>query len=572
MRGSSLTTIVAAVSAIAFLATCTPDETAPVERNSGVSEKLVSSAGNYLAGRQAQKSRDFGNASLFLGKALAESPSNTSLLRKTFLARLAEGDIAAAVPMAREITKRMSSAPFAKLVLLVDCVRRNDLVAADAVLADFPDRGINGFIRPILMSWVSVGKMEVIDPIQELSSLKNQSDLRVLYNLNAAFVSDVIGRTSDAEKYYKLAIQKFPASTLRAVQAYGRHLERQGKREKARLLYNTYIHENPNSVIIGPAIARLKRGQRPTLLVSTPAEGVAEALFYVAGIMTRQNSEQLALIYGYLALHLRKDLDLARMLAAGILESMDRNEDAIVEYRNIRPKSPFHWSARLRVAGNLEVLNRDDEAIDLLRKLANEDKTNPEPLISLGDLFRSNKQFTESVAAYDQAIAMISGLDKRQWMILYSRGIALERSKQWGRAELDFKRALELSPDQPYVLNYLGYSWVDQGVNLERARTMIERAVELRPDDGYIVDSLGWVLYRLRDFAGAVENLERAVELRPNDPTINDHLGDAYWRVGRYTEAQFQWRRALSLNPEEDQVAPIESKLLQGLRMSNEDE
>ena len=288
--------------------------------------------------------------------------------------------------------------------------------------------------------------------------------------------------------------------------------------------------------------------------------------------MTRQNSAQDALIFGQLALHLRPDFDLARMLVAGILESMNRNEDAIAAYREIDSQSPFHWSARLRVAGNLEALDRDDDAIALLQILTREDATRPEPLVSLGDLLRSNKRFAESVAAYDRAIELLSDLDKRHWTILYSRGISLERSKQWERAERDFKRALELNPDQPYVLNYLGYSWVDQGINLGPAREMIERAVKLRPNDGYIVDSLGWVLYRLKDFEGAVEHLERAVELRPNDPTINDHLGDAYWRVGRYTEARFQWQRALALKPEADQISAIEDKLQRGLAASGSSE
>ena len=197
--------------------------------------------------------------------------------------------------------------------------------------------------------------------------------------------------------------------------------------------------------------------------------------------------------------------------------------------------------------------------------LTTEDPSRPDPLVSLGDLLRSNKRFAESVKAYDRAIELLGDIDKRHWTILYSRGISLERSRQWERAEKDFQRALELNPEQPYVLNYLGYSWVDQGLNLDRARKMIERAVELRPNDGYIVDSLGWVLYRLNEFQGAVEKLERAVELRPEDPTINDHLGDAYWRVGRHNEARFQWKRALALEPEPDQVSAIEGKILRGL-------
>ncbi|MEE2997441.1 MAG: tetratricopeptide repeat protein [Pseudomonadota bacterium] len=564
--------ILAAASAMAVATSFLFDLNRLPARAHDVLKRPVSTAGNYLAGRHAQKNWDFRQASRFLGKALEKGPDNTQLLRSTFFARLAAGDISGTLPMARKITKRHSSAPVAKLLLFVDSVKRGDLDSADRLLANFPDLGVSGILKPLLMSWVSLGRLEGADPVQALSPLKNLSELRVLYELHAALLSDVAGRNSDAERHYKLAVKNVRGSTLRIVQGYGHHLERAGKTEQARLLYKSYIKENPDSVVLGPAMARLSRSLRPALLVSTPAEGIAEALFNVSGTIARENSPQLALIYGRLALYLRQDFDLARMLAAGILESMDRNEEAIAEYGGISPKSPFFWSARLRAAGNLEVLDRDDEAIEILRALSLEDKTHPEPLVSLGDLFRSNKRFAESVTAYDRAIAMLPEIDKRHWRVLYSRGISLERSKQWERAELDFKRALELKPDQPYVLNYLGYSWVDQGVNLEQAHKMIERAVKLRPNDGYIVDSLGWVLYRLRDFEGAVEKLERAVELRPNDPTINDHLGDAYWRVGRYNEARFQWQRALTLKPEKDHISAIEGKLLRGLKLPDSGE
>ena len=247
------------------------------------------------------------------------------------------------------------------------------------------------------------------------------------------------------------------------------------------------------------------------------------------------------------------------------MESENRREESNAVYRSLKPESPYAWTARLRVAANLDRVDRTDEAIALLATMGQERPDRPEPYINLGDIQRNHERFEEAVKAYDEAVKRIGALERRHWSLLYTRGIALERSQQWQRAEADFLAALEFEPEQPYVLNYLGYSWVDQGLHLERAQKMIERAVELRPNDGYVVDSLGWVLYRLGKFAGAVRELERAIELRPEDPIINDHLGDAYWRVGRRQEARFQWQRSLSLDPEDDLLSILKDKIKAGL-------
>ena len=160
---------------------------------------------------------------------------------------------------------------------------------------------------------------------------------------------------------------------------------------------------------------------------------------------------------------------------------------------------------------------------------------------------------------------MPPGNEKGAWVTYYYRGICFERSKQWSKAEADMRKALELQPEQPHVLNYLGYSWIDQGINLDEGMKMIKRAVEQRPDDGYIVDSLGWAYYRIGNFEDAVKHLERAIDLKPEDPTINDHLGDAYWRVGRTLEAKFQWAHARDLKPEPEELPKIEAKIENGL-------
>jgi Flp pilus assembly protein TadD len=219
----------------------------------------------------------------------------------------------------------------------------------------------------------------------------------------------------------------------------------------------------------------------------------------------------------------------------------------------------------LRAAENLDDLERTDEAAKTLNAMAEEEPELADSLIRLGDIMRARERFVEAGTAYDRAYKRLGPLQSHHWTLLYARGIVLERTKQWDRAEADFLKALELSPDQPFVLNYLGYSWVDQGRHLDRAKRMIQKAVDLRPNDGYIVDSLGWAYFRLGEFANSVKEMERAVELMPEDPVLNDHLGDALWRVGRKLEARYQWNRVLILQPKDDLRVQIAGKLADGL-------
>ena len=300
-------------------------------------------------------------------------------------------------------------------------------------------------------------------------------------------------------------------------------------------------------------------------LVHDARGGLAEALLGAAAALPQRDNGDAALIFARLALFLHSELDPARFLIGELLDESDRLEAAVDAYRSIPAGSDYAWAAQLRAASDLADLDRYDEAIAALSAMRDERPERIDAASALGDVFRIDERYEEAAAAYDIAIGRIAAVENRHWRLFYVRGIAFERLGEWPKAEADFLRALELEPDQPLVLNYLGYSWVEQGRNLDEAKTMIEKAVELRPDDGYIVDSLGWVAYMLGDFEEAARQLELAVELVPGDPIINDHLGDAYWQVGRLNEARFQWRRVLTLEPEDELADQVRRKLANGL-------
>ena len=562
-RGHGMRRVIAALVVALLPMACASDDAAQLESAARPTQSLF---GNYLAGRHAQAARDLPMAVDFLRAALVQDPDNRNLLRRTFLLSAVEGHLEEAAALARRVVVARPGAPIANVVLVVDDLLQGRFAEADERLRALPaGEGMNVFLVPLLRAWSLVGMGKTEAALEALKPLKESSGLRAMYDLHAGLVYELAGRGEEAEKSYQGAVEAADGPSLRMIELLGALYERTDRPQAARALYRRYMDEHPSSQLMGPALARLEEGGVARRSVTSARDGAAEAMFGVSNSVRQRTSRDMALIFGRLALALKQRFSLAQILVADILEAEEHLERANAMYASIDPGSPFWWSARLSIASNLNRLDRTDEAVAQLRAMAKEDPTLADPFISLGDILRGRDRFDEAVQAYDEAFRRLGTLERRHWTLLYARGIALERSKRWERAEADFLKALEFEPDQPYVLNYLGYSWVDQGLNLERAREMIEKAVDLRPRDGYIVDSKGWALYRLGEYAAATRELERAVELRPEDPVINDHLGDAYWRVDRRREARFQWRRSLSLEPEPELRASAEAKLENGL-------
>jgi tetratricopeptide (TPR) repeat protein len=257
-------------------------------------------------------------------------------------------------------------------------------------------------------------------------------------------------------------------------------------------------------------------------------------------------------------------------MVAGLYEQFQMVPKAVEALNKIGKNSPLYWQARLRVAALDAQQEKFEQAVARLKTLVAEKPDRIDAALTLADLLRGKEKYSDAVQAYDTAIMRIRNLEERHWSVFFGRGIVLERTKQWPKAEVDMKKALELSPEQPHVLNYLGYSWIDQGLHLEEGMKMLQRATELRPDDGAITDSVGWAFYRVGQYDKAVEWLERAAEQKGDDATIIEHLGDAYWHVGRKREARFQWERALNQKPDKDRLPVIKDKLENGLSAAND--
>lgn len=522
-------------------------------------------AGSYLAGQHAQRQRDMETATFYLKEALKKAPDETALKKRSFILLVVEGKIAEAGPLARDLLSLNEQPTIAGLTLAVRAIHEGKLKDATVQLDAMPDNGIGTYIAPALKAWSLMGQRRMDAALEALKPLGENKGARPLYDMHAALIKDLGGDVKGAEQGYLDVIKGNSGISLRVSEFLGDLYRRQGQPDKAMGIYAQYLNLHPQSRLLDGEIDSLKAQVKPMNKVATAAEGSAEALFGVASSLRQQNANETALVFIQLALHLRPDFPAAQILLADLLEMQNRLADANTVYAQLKKGSPFWWSSQIRIAMNKDELGETEKSIKILNALADKEPAEWSPLVNLGDILRRHDRYQEAVVAYDRAVKRVGDIGPREWSLLYARGIALERSKDWPRAEKDFLKALELRPDQPYVLNYLGYSWVEKGLHLKKAEDMIRKAVSLRPNDGYIVDSLGWVLYQLGRYEEATKEMERAVELRPQDPVINDHLGDVFWRVGRKTEARYQWERSLILKPDDDLKKALQKKLKEGL-------
>ena len=536
----------------------------PPEPSASAYRENGSQIGNYLAGRYAHARGDYAAASQHLQRVLDTDPDNPALLRRTVTLLAAEGRIEDAAAFAQRLVEVASGARLAPFLLGLQDARAGDYEGALDRIDAIDREGVYSLLLPLAEGWLHVGAGSDAAALAALAPLAERDSYRPFYLLHAGLMHDLAGRDAEAEALLREAVA-ISGGSHRPVAALGSVLMRAGRPVEARAVYAEYRAQNPENIWVERVLAAADAGMSLPPLVHDARGGLAEALLGTAAALPQRDNGDAALIYARLALFLHSELDPARYLIGEILEETERLEAAVEAYRSIPAGSDYAWAAQLRAAADLADLDRHDEAIAALRAMIDERPERIDAASALGDVFRMDERYDEAADAYDVAIGRIAAVEYRHWRLFYVRGIAFERLGEWPEAEADFMRALELEPDQPLVLNYLGYSWVEQGRNLDEAKTMIEKAVELRPDDGYIVDSLGWVAYRLGDFEEATRQLELAVELVPGDPIINDHLGDAYWQVGRLNEARFQWRRVLTLEPEDELAAQVRRKLANGL-------
>ena len=527
-------------------------------------DEVTSLSGNYLAGRSAGKERDNEIAADYLSKALIEDPDNPVLIEKLFLLEVSSGNLPDAEELAVKVLSFNSQHRMARIVLGLRDFKVRHYGDARKNFAEASYTPVGELTSALLSAWAYAGEGNLKQALAALDRLESNDSFANFKSYHGALIADYLSSAMRAEASYKKAYEQ-AGTSLRVVQSYGNFLERNNRRDEAIKIYQTFIEGGEDNILVELALKRARDGKTPLPFIATPGAGAGEALFSLAAAMTDEQSIDVALLYAQLSLSFNGDRPVVLTLLGDIYVDTKQYQNAINAYEQTPPGSALRVNADTEIAVNLQRMERTKEAQEKLKAIVARDPKNYDALVTLGNVYRSNEKFALASETYSAALALLAKLEKDHWRVLYYRGIAYERQKIWDKAETDFRKALSLSPDEPLVLNYLGYSMIEKKINLSEALKMVKKAVELKPNDGYIVDSLGWAYFQLGDYEEATIQIERAVDLNPADPIIGEHLGDAYWRVGRTLEAKFQWQHAKDNGPEPDDLKRIEEKLLNGL-------
>lgn len=529
-----------------------------------------SQTGNYLAGQQALADLHTEEAARFFMTAAESDWDNPILVERAFVGMAIDGQIGRAASIAKHLLTLDPANELAQLVVATEALKERRYPAAEEQLVSMGQDTFTGITGALLRAWALIGQNKT-DEAELLLDELGQQGLADFLIFHRALMAEAAG---DTQMAIDLAGEAYAAEPFvaRIVEVYARVLGNAGRFDEAQKVIDAYVDQGLSHPVVRLVAEAIARKERPGIFAANVQVGAAEMYHGIGVALARDGSRDLAIVYLRLGLYLDPSADVIALALGQLFDAAERHEAANAIYDAIPATSPMKPTAVVRIAQNLDAMGDREEAI---RRLSNIVATRPDDLDAvsvLGDILRYDEQYGEAIDAYTKALEIAGGEAPADWRFYYVRGIAYERNKQWENAEADFLKALELNPDQPQVLNYLGYTWVDMGMNLQRALGMIEKAVEAEPQDGYIVDSLGWAFYKLGRIDEAVEVLEQAVQLRPNDPEINDHLGDAYWKAGRQQEARFQWRIAADVDEDGNVADRVAPKLENGLTPATETE
>ena len=528
-----------------------------IQNQSFAADWRPNQVGSFLSSKFARSITDIDKAAYYAQYSYSQNTAASGLGIIALEALLANGQIKEAIPIGIKISNEVPEITLAQYLKVLDSLDSNNFNKTLELLLKVSPNGIDTYILPILQTWAAAGSNQQTGGLQIIKDQAERGVLEPIYDYHSALINEFIGNSEAAKINYSNIIKK---SNNASAQVY--------------LSAAEFFKRNNNQELLDKTIAKLERlkpysnelfllknsNVSPSKKINNVKDGIAEIFLNSAEILFNEGLDRQALIYGQIALYLSPNLDSASYLLGKIFRSINNNERAVKYLKNVKDNSSIFYDAKIAYAEIIYDIEGTEKSFAILNKLH---KLHPENINlsrSIAELFYKSENFDKSIQYYDLIFSKIEKIEFKHWPLFYSSGIALERGKKWERAEKQFLMALKFVPDNPQVLNYLGYSWIDQGININAAMEMIVKAAEQRPSDGYIIDSLGWAFYQIGQYEEAVIKLEKAVELT-SDSIIIDHLGDALFYSGRKIEAVFQWKRALEFEPSEEMTNKIKEKI-----------
>ena len=528
-----------------------------IQNQSFAADWRPNQVGSFLSSKFARSITDIDKAAYYAQYSYSQNTAASGLGIIALEALLANGQIKEAIPIGIKISNEVPEITLAQYLKVLDSLDSNNFNKTLELLLKVSPNGIDTYILPILQTWAAAGSNQQTGGLQIIKDQAERGVLEPIYDYHSALINEFIGNSEAAKINYSNIIKK---SNNASAQVY--------------LSAAEFFKRNNNQGLLDKTIAKLERlkpysnelfllknsNVSPSKKINNVKDGIAEIFLNSAEILFNEGLDRQALIYGQIALYLSPNLDSASYLLGKIFRSINNNERAVKYLKNVKDNSSIFYDAKITYAEIIYDIEGTEKSFAILNKLH---KLHPENINlsrSIAELFYKSENFDKSIQYYDLIFSKIEKIEFKHWPLFYSSGIALERGKKWERAEKQFLMALKFVPDNPQVLNYLGYSWIDQGININAAMEMIVKAAEQRPSDGYIIDSLGWAFYQIGQYEEAVIKLEKAVELT-SDSIIIDHLGDALFYSGRKIEAVFQWKRALEFEPSEEMTNKIKEKI-----------
>ncbi len=537
-------------------------------------KNLFANSGSYLAGKYAEMNRDFSRAADYYIDLVSTGKSNDSILGKSIVYSSISGNFDISLAIARKLDSTNLIYRPSSLLLFADAIKTRDKKILSMSFARNKDQ-LPQFFKKITKFWMLTIDDKKEEAFKFINSMEvnNETQLKVIhYNQLLGYIyfdeydlASTLYANGDFDEFL------FDSNSALAIAYY---FFKKGNIQFAEEISKKIKLATERTYYSLSFLETIKESEEKKQFDVDPYNQISEVFFRWSQTTNEQKKGYVTkLFYLSLAYHASRSSPFFNLKLAEILLQLDNNDLVIRRSAGIQQTDIFYLDTILQHVKALHQNDKKDKAEIIINELLEKNFYSSEILKFYGNIQRKNFLYSQSIATYSKALkaAVKEGNEKETWSILFLRGIAYEREKNWSSAEKDFVKALTINPDQPQILNYMGYSLLERKEKLDQAMRMIIKANEKAPNSYHIIDSLGWAFYRIGNFEEALFYLEKAMSLESLDPIVNDHLGDTFWKLDRKREARFQWKKALNLGPEEKDAKNIREKIKFGLidRKSN---